>query len=120
MAPLLLRDLMTQPQLYTKTSEDTYFKDLDAVVSDQWLLVGDKEYELSTISSSEVISEPSERDRPKFLIKLLGYATFGALVWAVMSYFDWINWNNSGLIPAFLVAGMAIKDIWEEFTHPLQ
>jgi hypothetical protein len=102
---------VTQPQLYTKTSEDSYFKELDAVVSDHWLLVGEKEYDLSAVSSSEVISEPSERDWPKFFIKLLGYLTIGAVVWAVISYFNWNNWNNAGLIPAFLVAVMAVKDI---------
>jgi hypothetical protein len=41
---------MIQSRPYVKTSEDKYFKNLDMVVSDWWVLSGGQEVDLTTVA----------------------------------------------------------------------
>lgn len=75
-------------------SKDSYFQDMDMVVNDWWLIVGEQEYDMAAIASAKVVDVPRKSDWRAFAIKHLAYLAISAVIWAILTYIGWDQANN--------------------------
>jgi len=107
---------MVRAQQYVKTSEDAYFTKLDMVVSSRLLIAGHQEFDLTRVSSCEVVAQPRKADWPRFLKNELIFTAVAAPVWAVITF---LNLWNPGLLAA-VWASIAIRGTLRELGEPVQ
>jgi hypothetical protein len=107
---------MVRAEPYVKTAEDSYFRDLDMVVSSRLLIVGQQEYDLTRASSCEVVPQPRKPDWPRFLREELKVTAVIAPIWAIIAYFNWLS------PPLLLVAWLVIeiRGVLRELGEPVR